>query len=69
MKSENQLRQRLKEVKESWNKNYKKDFQREDQYMDLPTDALMSAAAVESEITTLEWILDMKHSYKYTEQF
>ena len=70
MKSESQIRERLKEVKESWNKYYKKDFRKDkDPYVNLDTDTLMSASAVESEITTLEWILGMKHSYKQTENF
>jgi len=29
----------------------------------------MSAAALESEITTLEWFLDVEHGKKYTEEF
>lgn len=70
MKSESQIRERLKEVKESWNKHYKEDFKKgKDPYMNLDTGTLMSAAGVEGEITSLEWILDMRHSYKHTEQF
>lgn len=66
MKTESQILERLKEVKESWNKDYKEDFNGvEDPYMNLTTDILMSAAQVESEITTLEWILETEYGSKH----
>jgi hypothetical protein len=69
MKTELQILERLNEVKETWNRYYEEDFaQGKDPYMNLTTDSLMSAAQVESEITTLEWILDKEYSSKHIEQ-
>jgi hypothetical protein len=68
MKNESQIRERLMEVKESWLKYYDQDFKEDkDPYMDLTTEEIMSATQIESEITTLEWILEMEYSPKYTE--
>lgn len=60
-RSESEIRQRLQELKETWDSDYKRIFDEAgEEYSSMDTGSIIDAARIEREITTLQWVLGLE---------